>query len=214
MSRMRPRPCAAQRVGEAQEALLAAELGVDRGVVDDVVAVRRAGPRRVDRRGIDMADAEPRQIGHDRGRVVEGEVLVELQPVGGARRRRGERRWPRGAAPRPSRRDARRRAWRAGRRARRSRRGRLASWRRQFGCPRSMPGRFGLVRARRATSSNWTRDQHARACGRDSASPPRAAASSGGSASATRPSRRERLGELPALAARARRAPRSARSRS
>jgi hypothetical protein len=81
----------AERIGQAQESLLAAELQIDRRMVDDVVAVGGAGPRLVDRRGVEMADPEPREIRNDLRRVVEGEVLVELEPVGGARRGRRER---------------------------------------------------------------------------------------------------------------------------
>ena len=86
-------------VREADEARLAAELRVDRAVVDDVVAVGRARPRLLQGRGVDVADPEPRQVGHDRLRVREGEVLVELQPVGGAGRRRGEPGGARARAP-------------------------------------------------------------------------------------------------------------------
>ena len=90
----------AERVGETVEPVFATELRVDGRVVDDVVSVRRAGPRLVDRRGIDVADAQSLQIGHDRGGVVEREILVELQPVGGARRRRRQGACPAsGAAP-------------------------------------------------------------------------------------------------------------------
>ena len=90
----------AERVGETVEPVLATELRVDGRVVDDVVSVRRAGPRLVDRRGIDVADAQSLQIGRDRGGVVEREILVELQPVGGARRRRRKGACPAsGAAP-------------------------------------------------------------------------------------------------------------------
>ncbi len=92
-------PVALQHVAEADEGLLAAELRVDLAVVDDVVAVHRARPRLVDRRGVDVADAELGEIRDDLGRVVEGEVLVELQPVGRPRRRRGE---TRGARARPA----------------------------------------------------------------------------------------------------------------
>ncbi len=80
-----------QRVREAQEALLATQFRIDPGVVDDVVAMGRARPRCLHGRGIDMADAEPCEIGQDRDRIVEGEAGMELQAVGRARRRRGER---------------------------------------------------------------------------------------------------------------------------
>ena len=53
----------AQRAASASESSVGADLGVDPVVVDDVVAMGRARPRLGERRGIDMADAEIRQIG-------------------------------------------------------------------------------------------------------------------------------------------------------
>ena len=122
-------------------------------VVDDVVAVRRAGPRGEDRRGVEVADAEPRQMGHDRGRVVEGEVLVELHPVGGPRRRRRERARRAAKRPRPS--SASAAASRASSppgpaSAPTRRRGGGAN----SGEPTSEPGRFAWFSSP-AASSNW-----------------------------------------------------------
>ena len=88
-------PVCVQRVGEADEVALAAEFRVDPAMVHDVVAVGRAGPRLLERRGVDVADPERGEIRDDPFRVGEGEVLVELQAVG--RPRRGIRQ-PRGAA--------------------------------------------------------------------------------------------------------------------
>ena len=130
-----------QRVGETVERRLAAELRVDRAMVDDVVAVGRARPRPVDRRGVDMADPEPREIRHDRCRVVEGEVLVELQTVGRARRRRGERVRARACAAAFRRHHGRDFASGPPGAATVSRS--LASLRRQFGCSSCVPGMFG-----------------------------------------------------------------------
>ena len=76
-----------ERLAQAQERLLAAELGIERVVVDDVVAVRAAGARLEERRGIEMADAERLQIRHDRGGVVEAEARRELQAIGRDRNR-------------------------------------------------------------------------------------------------------------------------------
>ena len=79
-----------QRIREALERFLAAEFRVDRVVVGDVVAVGRARPRLLDRRGVDVADPELGQIRQDRFGIREGEALVELQPVRRPRRRRGQ----------------------------------------------------------------------------------------------------------------------------
>ena len=57
-------------------------------MVDDVVAVGAARPRLQIGRGIDVADAEPGQIGGKRRGVREAEAVVELQAVGRPRDRR------------------------------------------------------------------------------------------------------------------------------
>ena len=59
----------------------------DPGVVDDVVAVRRPGRRLQDRRQVEVRDAERGKVIHLRRRVVEGEVRLELEPVGRRRAR-------------------------------------------------------------------------------------------------------------------------------
>ncbi len=74
-----------ERRRQPREALFAAEFGIEPVVIDDVVAVRRARPRLQERRGVEVADAEFFEIGHERGGVVEAEILGELQPVGRAR---------------------------------------------------------------------------------------------------------------------------------
>src|SRR6185295_15044880 len=73
----------------SREALLAAELRIERAVIDHVVAVAAARPRREERRGVDVRDAERLEIGHDARGVVEAELLAELQPVGGERQSHG-----------------------------------------------------------------------------------------------------------------------------
>ena len=73
-----------QRRDQRVEIGLAADLRIEPAVVDDVVAVRRAGPRLHQRRGVKVADAEPGEIRHQRRGVAKREVLVELQSVGGA----------------------------------------------------------------------------------------------------------------------------------
>ncbi len=71
----------------APECRFAAKLGIDLGVIDDVVAVHRTGLRLEDRRGIDVADAELRVIAENRHRIGEAKALVKLQPGRCARRR-------------------------------------------------------------------------------------------------------------------------------
>ncbi|PAV65983.1 hypothetical protein WR25_27209 [Diploscapter pachys] len=73
-----------ERGDEAAEGVLAAEFRIDRRGVDDVVAVHRPGCRGGDRRGVDVADAEPVEIGDQRLGVGECEALMELQAIGGA----------------------------------------------------------------------------------------------------------------------------------
>ena len=77
--------------------LLGADLGVEAAVVDDVVAVRAAGPGLQVRRGIAVGDAQVAQVGHDGRGVAEGEAGVELEAVG----RFGPPR-PRRPPPRPA----------------------------------------------------------------------------------------------------------------
>ncbi len=79
----------AERGGEIVEARRAAEVGADRVVVDDVVAVAAPGARLQGRRDVAVADAEPVQIRHQRARGGEVEVGVQLQAI--ARRRRTRR---------------------------------------------------------------------------------------------------------------------------
>src|SRR4029079_6370455 len=57
------------------------DLRVDRVVVDDVVAVRAAGTRLEERRGVEVTDAEACEVGTQLDRVGEGEVLVQLDAV-------------------------------------------------------------------------------------------------------------------------------------
>ena len=66
------------------ERSLIPQLGVERVMIDDVVAVGAARPRLEIGGGIEMADAEPGKVGGQLGGAVEAEILVELQAVGGA----------------------------------------------------------------------------------------------------------------------------------
>ena len=61
---------------------LAAELRIEPGVIDDVVAMGAALARLHERRGVDMADAERLQIRDDGGGRVEVEIRRELQAIG------------------------------------------------------------------------------------------------------------------------------------
>ena len=74
-----------QRRDESVESLPAAELGVERAVVDDVVAVRAPGARPQDRGAIEVTDAEAREVGDDARRIAEREVAVELNAISRAR---------------------------------------------------------------------------------------------------------------------------------
>src|SRR5690606_16818626 len=67
------------------EAFTAAEVRVEGVVVGDVVAVGRTLRRGEDRRGVEVADAQPFQVGHDRRRLLEGHAVAKLQAVGGDR---------------------------------------------------------------------------------------------------------------------------------
>ena len=70
---------------ESRVSLGAAELGVDRVVVGDVVAVRAAGARREVRRGVARADAELRQILDELRGGVEREASMQLETIGAQR---------------------------------------------------------------------------------------------------------------------------------
>src|ERR1700719_4133951 len=77
-----------QRIDQRPEIRLRADFRIEPIVVDDVVAVRRTRARLHDRRCVDMADAERRQIWHEGGRVAKREVAMELQAIGSADRRK------------------------------------------------------------------------------------------------------------------------------
>ena len=79
----------AQRLGETRESGFAAELRIEAGVIDHVVAVRRALARLHEGRGVEMRDAERLQVGHDLGGLLEIEVGGQLQAIG--RYRQGPR---------------------------------------------------------------------------------------------------------------------------
>src|ERR1700730_14022074 len=77
-----------QRIDQRPEIRLRADFRIEPIAVDDVVAVRRTRARLHDRRCVDMADAERRQIWHEGGRVAKREVAMELQAIGSPNRRK------------------------------------------------------------------------------------------------------------------------------
>ncbi len=84
-----------QRRAQPLEAGFAAKLRIERGVIDDVVAMGRALARLHEGRGVDMGDAERLQIGNDGSGRVEVEIRRQLQPVGRDRDGRRHQRAPR-----------------------------------------------------------------------------------------------------------------------
>jgi hypothetical protein len=68
------------------EVLARAELGVERPVIDDVVAVPAAGPGAEPGRGVQARDSQVDEVVDDAGGIAESEAGLELQPVG----RRGQ----------------------------------------------------------------------------------------------------------------------------
>ncbi len=95
-----PHAFPAQRLDQAAQGRFAAQFGIDTRGVDDVVAMHRAGTRREQGRGIEVADAETGEVADQLGGVIESEVAVELQPQGRAER------FHRGSSPRVRRRRA------------------------------------------------------------------------------------------------------------
>ena len=77
-----PQPALADGRDEGAPALLAAALVGDPGGVDHVVAVVAALARRQQGRGVDGADPQRVEVGHQLRTVAEGRVGRELDPVG------------------------------------------------------------------------------------------------------------------------------------
>jgi hypothetical protein len=75
-------PALSKRASELDERRHAARLRVDLRVVNDVVAVRAAGPGLQNGRGVAVGDAEVAEVLDERAGLLEGEVAVELKPVG------------------------------------------------------------------------------------------------------------------------------------
>ncbi len=81
-----PHAVFAQGLDQAQQGRFAAQFRVDDRRVDHVIAVHRAGTGLEQRRRVEVADTQTGEVGHQRYGVVEGEVLVKLQALGGAQR--------------------------------------------------------------------------------------------------------------------------------
>ena len=128
-----------ERRRQGAQAFLAAQLGIDARGVDHVVAVLRARPRRGDGRGVEVADAEPREVRHQGLGIGEGEAAMELQAQRGAR---GHRRWRRMISTR----------WRTAGASNSSRAG-GSRRRRQLGCSSIVPGRLGCSASPNRSSS-------------------------------------------------------------
>ena len=73
----------AQRFDQLAQLRFGADLRIDRVVVDEVIAVHAARPRFQERRRVQVADAQAREVGNQPNGIRETEALVELQPVGG-----------------------------------------------------------------------------------------------------------------------------------
>src|SRR6185437_5968964 len=71
-----------QRGAQSLKAGFTAELRIEFGVVDYVVAMGAALPRFQERRGVDVADAERLQVGGHGGGGVEAEISRQLQAIG------------------------------------------------------------------------------------------------------------------------------------
>src|SRR5688572_31899654 len=76
-----------ERLAQPAKALLSAEFRVECVVVDDVVAMARAGARLQEGRGVEMAHAEGVQVRYERGGTIEAESRRELETVGRDRNR-------------------------------------------------------------------------------------------------------------------------------
>src|SRR5258708_12877108 len=74
-----------QRVDHRLEIVLAAEFGVERVMVHDVVAMRASGPRLQVGRRVEMTDPKRGEIRHEPGGLRESEILRQLHTIRGAR---------------------------------------------------------------------------------------------------------------------------------
>ena len=77
-----------ERIGEPREGFIASELGIESFMIDDVIAMRAAGPCFQKGRGVDMRNAEALEIRRDGRRIVKAEILGQLDAVSRDRYRR------------------------------------------------------------------------------------------------------------------------------
>ena len=75
-------PMRLQRGAHPRKAFVAAELGIELLVIDDVVAVRAAWPRFQERRRVEVRDAEFLEVGYEHCGIVETEILRQLKAIG------------------------------------------------------------------------------------------------------------------------------------
>ncbi|RMS12533.1 hypothetical protein ALP75_203718 [Pseudomonas syringae pv. actinidiae] len=71
---------------QAQQGRFAAQLRVDDGRVDHIVAMHGASAGLEQRRRVDVTDAQAGEVGHQWHGVIKGEVFMKLQALGGAQR--------------------------------------------------------------------------------------------------------------------------------
>src|SRR5262249_23476592 len=76
-----PHPLFAQRGREGGVTGLVADLGIERAMIDDVVAVLAAGPCLQVGRGVAVRDPEIVQVRHQRSGIAEAELAVQLESI-------------------------------------------------------------------------------------------------------------------------------------
>ncbi|MNZ80823.1 hypothetical protein D3C78_994720 [compost metagenome] len=149
----------AQRRHQSDQCRFATECRVDAGRVDHVVAMQRTRPRTEQRRSVQVADAQPGEVGHQRQRVIEGEAGMKLQTQRGTQ------------AVQRSRSQACSRAWASSSRrfaasaSSSSLRAGREKRRRQLGWPSMVPGRLGCS-SMPSRSSSGINTRGARVCPR------------------------------------------------
>ena len=83
MSMIRPMPCSRRAAAIFSKAGIPPSVGIELVGVGHVVAVRRVLPRREGRGEVEVADAQPVEIGHQPLGIGEPEAGAELEAVGG-----------------------------------------------------------------------------------------------------------------------------------
>jgi hypothetical protein len=77
-----PHAVRTQRVDQIVELGTAADLRIDLVVIDHVVAMLATRPRAQEWRAVEVAHAQPREVGDDGAGVLEAELAVQLHPIG------------------------------------------------------------------------------------------------------------------------------------